>query len=157
MRIFKLLLKIGGWFMIATSVIMLTISFFVYRHAQHFVQSAVRVQGTVTKMIERSGHNSDTVYCPVYTFEDLKGKQHEIYSSGGSYPPSYKVGDKVKVLYQIDDPDNAEIDSFLDKWLFTTILAGFGFIELVFGVGLFLVTAIIRKIERRSPTLRVTH
>jgi hypothetical protein len=155
MQILKLLLKIGGWFMVAIAIIVLTASFFLYRHTHNFVQSASHAQGTVTKMVEKPGHDSGTVYYPVYTFQDSRGKQHEIYSSGGSYPPAYKVGDTVPVLYQPDKPENAEIDDFLNVWFFTAMLAGFGLVDLVFGLGLFavgvIVGVIVRRIEHRPP------
>jgi hypothetical protein len=156
MHILKLLLKIGAWFMVAIAIIVLTISFFVYRHTQHFVQAASHAKGTVTQMVERAGHDSGTVYSPVYTFQDADGKQHEIHSSGGSYPPAYKVGDTVPVLYQPDKPDNAEIDSFLEVWLFPAMLAGFGCIDLVIGIVLLVVVFIIQRAERRSLITHAT-
>lgn len=133
--------------MVAVAVLNLTISLSIYFHERHFVQSASRTVGTVTKMIERPGHDSSTVYSPVYTFQDAQGKQHEIYSSSGTYPPAYKVGDNVTVLYPPDNPDKAETDSFLDKWLSAALFGIFGFIALIFGIGLFLVVALITRYE----------
>lgn len=156
MHILKLLLKIGAWFMVATAAIVLMISFFLYRRTQHFVQSASHAQGTVTQMVERAGHDSGTVYSPVYTFQDPEGKQHEIHSSGGNYPPAYKVGDTVPVLYQPDKPDNAKIDSFLEVWIFPAMFAGFGCIDLFVGLVLLVVVFIIQKAARRPPPIHAT-
>jgi len=156
MQILKQLMKIGGWISVVIAIIGLTASFFLYRHAHNFVQSASHAQGTVTKMVESSGHNSGTVYCPVYSFKDSQGKQHEIYSSGGSYPPAYKVGDTVPVLYQSDKPDNAEIDSFDELWLFAAILAGFSIPPLVIGLVLLVVVFIIQRAKRQPPVTHAT-
>ena len=138
--------------MMAIAVIVLLISLFVYHHSQKFIQSASRAQGTVTRLVKKSdGSDSDSSY-PVYTFEDSQGKQHEIYSSSGSYPPAYSVGEKVTVLYQPDDPQNAEMDSFMDKWFFSVMLAGFGLLDLLLGLVLFTAVFIIKKMERPIPS-----
>jgi hypothetical protein len=149
MHVVQILLKVTGWLMLAIAIITLPLSFFTYAHSQRFIKSANRAQGTVIRLDERSGSGSRSVYYPVYTFQDSQGKQHEIYSSSGSYPPSYEVGEKVTVLYQSDNPSNAEIDSFMDKWLFTVLLAGFGLIGLFLGIGMFIAAFMIGKAERR--------
>jgi hypothetical protein len=155
MHIIKLLLKIGGWGFLAIAVIDLTITFFIYRHEHSFVQSASRAQATITKMVERqSGSDHSTAYYPVFTFQDSKGQPQEVYSSSGQYPPAYKVGDTVSVLYQPDKPANAEIDSFVGLWIWSLTLGAFGLFELVLGFGFFIVAIIFRKYERKTP---VTH
>ena len=53
MKSIKLLLKIGGWVFVSIAIIDLTITFFVYRHSQTFVQTASQAQATITKMVER--------------------------------------------------------------------------------------------------------
>jgi hypothetical protein len=110
MQNFKSLLWAGGWLNLISSVLFLTASFFLYQHTRSFVESASRAQGSVTKLV-LSGKD----YFPVYTFEDSQGKKHSIKSLSGSYPAAYNVGDSVAVIYQPDNPDNAEINSF---WMF---------------------------------------
>lgn len=145
MRFLKLSLRIGGWGFIAMAVITLTISFFVYRHAHSFVQSASRAQATITKLTERPGHDSGTVYYPVFRFQDGKGQAHEIDSSSGQYPPAYKVGDTVTVLYQPEQPENAKLDRFFDVWGWAAMLGGFGVLDLVVGSGLLVFVIIIQR------------
>jgi len=150
MKVIKLLLKIGGWIFISIAVIDLTISFFVYRHAQTFVQTASRAQATITKMEEREGSSHDTAFYPVFTFKDSTGQEQEVYSSSGQYPPAYKVGDKVTVLYQPDDSKHAKIDSFWDLWIWPLLLGVFGLVELFIATVQFVAVYFIGRYERRA-------
>ena len=156
MRFLTLSLKIGGWGFIAVAVITLTISFFVYRHVHGFVQSASRAQATITKLTERRDHDSDIVYYPVFTFKDSKGQTHEIDSSSGQYPPAYKVGDTVTVLYQPEQPENAKLDSFFDIWGWAAMLGGFGVLDLVVGLGMLAVVFIIQRSKHEPLPIHAT-
>jgi hypothetical protein len=151
MQFLNLLLKIGGCFTVFTSVILLTASIFVYHHTQNFVHSASRAQGTVSKLVGRDGE--EFLY-PVFTFEDSQGTAHNIESLSGSYPAAYKVGDSVAVIYQPDKPENAEIDSFLNIWIWPIGLASFGTLNLLFGLGMFAIVIVLQKSQRK---LKIAH
>jgi len=153
MHVIKLLLTIGGWVFIGLAVVDLAITFFIYRHTHGFVQSASRAQATITKMVERPGGDSGSVYYPVFSFQDSNRLSHEVYSSSGQYPPAYEVGDKVTVLYQPDKPESAEIDSFWDVWLMSILFAFSGVFELFIGFGQFVAVYIIRRYERKRAVV----
>ena len=127
MKEFMSLLKIGGWLSVLGAILFLTAAFILYRHTQSFVHSASRTQGTVTKLVL-----SGKFYFPVYTFKDARGVKHSVQSLSGSKPAAYKIGDLVGVLYQPDEPDNAEIDQFFDVWIWPIAFAGFGVLFLLF-------------------------
>jgi hypothetical protein len=156
MRFNKLSLSIGGWVFIATGIITLTIAFFVYRHAQNFVQSASRTQATITKLIERPGQNSSSVYFPVFRFQDANGQAHEIDSSSGQYPPAYKVGDTVTVLYQPQQPEKAKLDTFFDVWGWAAMLGGFGVLDLVVGSGMLVFVFITQRSNQQPLSAQAT-
>ncbi len=156
MKVIKLLLKIGGWVFISVAIIDLTIAFFVYRHAQTFVQTASRAQATITKMVEREGSDHDTCYYPVFTFKDSNGQEQEVYSSSGQYPPAYKVGDRVTVLYLPDDSGHAKIDGFWELWIWPVLLGAFGVIGLFVSVVQFVAVYFIGRYERRVSAKNAT-
>ena len=130
----KLLLTIVGWFMVCLSVIILPISCFVYVHSKAFVDSAVQADGVVTKLVERADHGKNTCYYPVFRFRDLGGEDHEIFSSNGSFPPSYHVGEKVTVFYTRNSPKDAKLNDFYSLWGMPAILGGMGSSNLVLGI-----------------------
>ena len=143
------LLKIGGWLSVLGAILFLTAAFILYRHTQSFVHSASRTQGTVTKLVL-----SGKFYFPVYTFKDARGVKHSVQSLSGSKPAAYKIGDLVGVLYQPDEPDNAEIDTFLDVWIWPLALAGFGALVLLFGFAGLAVRFFLRKLHGDMSTVQ---
>jgi hypothetical protein len=152
MHFLKLLLMLGGSAVVTIAIIVLTMSFLLYHHTHRFVLTASRAQGTVTKMVEQSGNN----YYPVYTFQDSQGNRHEIYSSWGSNPPAYKIGDTVSVIYPPNNPEQAEIDDFLHLWLFMAMLTAFGFFDLLIGLVLLGIVVVIQRGEGLRTTAKAT-
>ena len=71
-------------------------------------------------------------FSPVIEFQDKTGRDFE-FKGVGSSPPRYRVGDQVEVLYHPDDPEQAVIDGFLDKWLPATLVLAFSGIVLLTG------------------------
>ncbi len=98
---------------------------YTYLQARNFITSAVRAQGTVVQLVERSGGKGRT-FCPVFSFVDTAGKEHKIYSNWGSKPPRFNVGEKVTVLYNPRSPEDARLDTFFELWGLPTILSIIG-------------------------------
>jgi len=140
-------LKVGSWCIIAVAIITLTLSLIVYRHTQHFVQTASHTSGIVSKLNSRDGEKE--LY-PLFSFKDSRGTTHSVESLSGSYPAAYKVGDTVAVIYQTDKPDNAEIDSFLNIWIWPIALAGFSTLVFLFGLGMFVMVGVLQKSQRKT-------
>jgi hypothetical protein len=120
---------------------------------------SVRTEGTVTKLepeIEIIGHGHPQagdmvwyqevmVYYPVveYQVDDRK----YTYMPRSSFR-TYNVGDKVPLLYKVDRPGVARIDTFSDRWLVPLM---FGGLLVVLGaaivVGVAYSKRMLRKIE----------
>jgi len=150
MHVIKLLLKIAGWFLVVSSIICLLISLFAYLHAHSFTRSAVRAQGTVTKVEKRKDHDGDELYYPIVSFRDAHGGAQELFSSVGSFPPSHRVGDSVTVLYPPEQPQKAKLDEFFAVWGLAAITGGIGAFDLIVGLAMLLVPVIIRRF-RHAP------
>jgi hypothetical protein len=110
-------MKIIGWCFAGSSTACLVGAVFTYVRASEFVKTAARTSGTVVRLVEGHSSDSGTTFHPVFVFRDSNKREHEIYSTVGSYPPAYKVGEGVPVLYQAEDPDNASVDGFFNLWL----------------------------------------
>ena len=153
MQIIRLFLKVAGWIITGVAILDLTGAYFLYRHAEHYVQTASRAQGTVTKMVEQHGQESGTTFAPVFQFTDPQGKVHEVQSSIGSSPPDYKVGETVTVLYPPENPEAAVINGFIQVWLWPALLAGFGAVLLALALGMFVVAYILGRVEKKKPAI----
>ena len=97
--------------------------------------------GTVISFGKQMG-KSGYLYCPQVEFVIPNGQRVRFQSELGTQPPSYKVGQKVQVAYQITNPNQAEIDSAMALWFVPgcTIVMALGFTILgfmLFGVGVF--------------------
>src|SRR5687767_4418213 len=53
------------------------------------------------------------LYCPQVEFLIPNGQAFRFQSEFGTQPPSYTVGQQVKVVYQTANPNQAEIDSVM--------------------------------------------
>ena len=141
MQFFRPFIQIIGCCSLVAAIIALSASIFSYWHTQKFVDSAQRTKGAVSALTQKPG---DNCYYPIFVFEDAQGNKHHVESLSGSNPAAYSVGDSVTVLYEADKPDNAEIDTFLNVWIWPVAFAGFGVLNLLFGLGL-IVFAVLRK------------
>lgn len=150
MHLLKLLLKIAGWFLVASAALCFLISLFAFLRARTFLRSASRAQGAVIRLVERNG-DSGTLYYPVYAFRDIHDVSHEIFSSSGSFPPAHSVGEMVTVLYRIDHPENAELDGFFEVWGLAALTGGIGTIQMFLGLAALIVPIIIKKFRREPP------
>jgi Protein of unknown function (DUF3592) len=80
---------------------------------------------------------SGYLYCPQVEFQIPNEQTIKFQSETGSQPPAYNVGQQVEVVYQIANPNKAEIDSMMALWFAPgcMLLMGLGF--LLMGIVLF--------------------
>lgn len=74
--------------------------------------------GTIVDMTKRLQYDEEDrdrvigeAYFPVVEFTAQDGRRRQVQLSEGSFPPSYEVGDEVRVLYEPDHPLDARIKS----------------------------------------------
>lgn len=105
-RLNRLLAKYWPFLVIAIGLtfIVSTISIFWNDHV--FKQTALKTEGIVKKLNLKKG-----VYYPVIDFQGNDGKLYTHYERSGSYPPRFKEGQKVEILYSPDNPNKAQVDS----------------------------------------------
>jgi hypothetical protein len=101
---------IGG-VLLMSSFVFLALGASCYNRTVAFKKTALQAQGAVIELKEESGAgaHSGTAYYPVIRFADQAGQDHTFYSSMGSYPPAYEVGERVSILYNPANPKEAKI------------------------------------------------
>ena len=110
-----------------------------------FRQKAEKVTGTVTQLAIQTdssgGWKSRRSYCPVIEFKTKEGRTLSHTGKIGSNPPAYKVGQKVDLYYDPQDPKAVHMGR---AWasvsmLVLAIIAG---AILVFGLPIYIIVVI---------------
>jgi hypothetical protein len=79
---------------------------------------------------------TDVFYYPRLTFRNAAGAEVTFKSDTGTTGNSpYATGEKLRVRYQADRPEEAEIDGFWENWLAVVALGGMGLCSLLVGLG----------------------
>jgi hypothetical protein len=87
------------------------------QHRMDFIASAASAQGKVIRNELSSSGDSESTYHAVVEFVDAQNRQIIYRDSVGSSPPSFSVGEKVKIFYLPNDSRQAMIDRGFWNWL----------------------------------------
>jgi hypothetical protein len=140
--------KIIFWILLILAAVSAVISISTFLHACNFNRKAVKATGQIIQMLEKKEHDNDTVFYPVFSFSDSKGEGHTIYSTWGSFPPAYSVGEKVNVLYSLENPKDAKIESFFSVWGWSAITGIIAVGDVMLAAILWVVSKLIFKNNR---------
>ncbi|MBU0482747.1 MAG: DUF3592 domain-containing protein [Proteobacteria bacterium] len=128
-------------------------------------QTGYRTEGTVvaqeesvsTETVGRDVRTSRevTTYTPVVEFHTETGTAVRFTAStGGKHKPIIETGATVEVIYNPDDPANAQLTAFSQFWLGPVVLVGAGLLFLVMGVGgFFLIGGHDRAMDTRFDSM----
>jgi hypothetical protein len=98
-----------------------------------FLQRAVRAPGEVVDLYQRPSRNGST-YAPVVEFTH-DGERSRFTTSYGSYPPQFNRGQRVEVLYDPGNVNDARIHTFAQLWGVTGFLTLIGTAFSAVGLG----------------------
>ncbi|MDR3415389.1 MAG: DUF3592 domain-containing protein [Nevskia sp.] len=124
---------------------MLVMAALIARHQLDFGRRAAVARGEVVDE-KLSCSRDDTAvhpgaesctYRPLVRFRTTAGQDIEFLSTMGSNPPDHRRGETVRVLYLTADPDQAAIDSWLDRWFITLVSGALGALFGAVGAALF--------------------
>lgn len=107
---------------------------------------STRVEGHVARLLHQAG-TKDTdpgTYSPLVSFTLPGGQIIEFTTGMRSYPPAWKEGEAVGVLYDPANPQAAKLDSLFSLWLLPMV---FAILTAVFG----LVTGILWLFPQDMP------
>jgi hypothetical protein len=109
----------------------LSIGFGIYKTV--FAWSAVRTHGEVINLSSRIDSDGDELFAPIFQFQANDGQSYIITSTVASKPSGFQPGDSVEVIYRVGNPKDAEINTPIQKFLFSFVLAAVGFIHGIIG------------------------
>jgi len=132
-----------------------------YHDTDQFAQTARSSQGTVIELVRSSEKDSDgfqrssSALCPVIEFTDYQGNNIEFQLTMCSYPPRYRQGERIEVLYAPDNPHHAKLKD-KSMYLFSHIFSGVGIACIVIGFSLLMTIFFVRKwLSRKYRTAKV--
>jgi len=120
----RVFLWVGGIFA-GFGVVFVAVAAWLYLRDGEFTEGAVRARGSVIQMVGSGGSDGYT-YTPVVAFEDADGVLHTVAGTVSSNPPQYETGEAVEVIYPPGAPDEARIDSFLERFFLSLVFGGIG-------------------------------
>lgn len=125
------------WIFPAVGALLLSLAAGAWVLGQRFEARALKAEGVVTALRlsasrDSNGRTSNT-YCPVVNYQTADGQGIEFAGSTCARPPSYEVGERVRVLYEADAPYQASLDGFAERWLMTLILGSIGTVFALIG------------------------
>jgi hypothetical protein len=120
-------------------------------HTAVFLSRALSVQGSVVGLSQSVSREDNTInYAAVFTFKGVDQKVYTVTSGVATNPPSFGVGDSVRVVYLESDPSSAKLKYFWQLWFVPILCAGLG--AFFAGAGYLL----LRFERRRTPNKRST-
>ena len=94
-----------------------------YFKQQQTMASRVMTTGTVVELTDRiTASGRASIICPVVEFTLPAGEKIRFTSDFGSRPAGHKLGQSVNVRYEAADPQKAEIESTMNRWLVPLIM-----------------------------------
>ena len=104
-----------------------------YFKQQQTTESRVATTGSVVELTTQVTQRG-SMLCPVVEFTTVTGAQIRFTSEFGSRPAGHKIGQSVNIRYDAADPQKAEIESPMNRWLVPLILVFMGVIACCMGV-----------------------
>lgn len=106
------------------------------------IANSLRADGQITSFATEMGR-SGYLHYPVVEFTIPSGRSISFKSSVGSSRTGYSVGQQVKVLYDVRNPMEAEIDSLSSLWLVPGCMVAMGLAFTVGGLFLAVLMSIV--------------
>ncbi len=117
-----------------------------YLNDQDLAAKGVRASGTVIQIVSYRDSDGETMYRPVVEFTDTAGSRREFSSDVSSSTSEFQRGEAVDVIYDPVAPENAIIDSFMERFFLPLIFGGLGSIFALVGAGILFTTIRRRQI-----------
>lgn len=135
----------GAVFLIAGSVFFIA-GIWKSWEANQFAQSGIEAEGVVTEVRRyRSGSKGRGTWRPTVVFTARDGKSHWFVSRPGTLiSTTYRVGERVPVIYQPSDPGAAMLDTTRGRygWLAASLFA-----SLFLALGVWLIRSERRELD----------
>ena len=114
----KVVFKILAYIFLAVTIFSLAIAAIIYFMQEDTVSNGEKVTGIVTGF-----HTNDTGGSAPIVEYDWHGAKRTYNSTLFSTPPSFAVDEKVDIYINKENPEDALIDDFSERWLVITVFA----------------------------------
>jgi hypothetical protein len=84
-------------------------------------QVGITTTGTVVGLDWSSDSDGGSTASPIVEYT-VNGKTYSFEGDNSSNPPVYEKGQKVEIIYDPQDPETAQINSFYERWMMPAIL-----------------------------------
>lgn len=118
-----------SYFYLLLGVIAFIVGIFVTTNTIEFTQQAINTKGKVSRLVV-----VDTKIYPEVTFLSSSNETHRYISNFGCKPACYKKGETINILYLPNQPDQAQLNSFVSLWGPTLLTCGIGLIFISFSL-----------------------
>lgn len=119
---------VGGLFMTLGSIMLMIVLYIIYSNNQ-FVKRAIPVMGEIVNYDSYESSNDDggttTMFTPTFAYS-FHGREYKYKSTTSSSAQDYKIGDKVEILVDPDDPNSVLVNDFWERWLLVLVLGFLG-------------------------------
>ncbi len=108
-----------------------------YLNVKHKIDGSVYVKAEATVISMRevpATQEAGETWTPTLKFRDKNGVEHTFESNVSSDPPAYSIGEKVEILYPEGKPEQAFINSFMEKWFTPIMLALAGLVMFIVSI-----------------------
>ena len=110
--------------------------FYMIKSTTAFLSDSEKIEGVVTNIISSRSSDGDIMYSPEVTFTDASNKNVTFKSNISSTVAGYTVGEKVPVIYNKSNSQNAKINTFFQLWFGVIIMSILGVIFFLVGLGI---------------------
>ena len=139
-------------------------AFTMFNDTRSFVARSVPTDGTIVDFVEVITQDDEgrdvSTYAPRFEFIDGNGEVQRVTSPQSSSFNSEEIGDTIPILYDPENPTDANIDSFGNLWLGSVLLSVFGLIFFIVGAGMFYLVSrrqgMIKELQARGVRIIAT-
>jgi len=135
----------------AVGSVMLAVAVLSCLRTRSLLRTAATADGVVIENVWAPSTRGSGTYYPRVRFRTASGQELILDSRIGSRPPSYRVNERVEVLYDPANPAHFTVNDFVSLWLLPLI---FGILGVVFCSIGFIPFAWQRRVQQRDDWLR---
>ena len=135
------MIKVIGILCLVLGIGLLVTAGNLHSRTRQFVAKARTAPGIVVDLARSTSSDyrttgRQTTYAPVVEFTTDSGEKDTFTSSSSSYPPAFRKGESVEVLYDPANPYDARINTFGTLGLASVIVGGLGAVFSFLGLGI---------------------
>jgi hypothetical protein len=108
-----------SWLFLLVGVASAAFSLILFFRTLRFLQVSVEADGRISHLERTStggGPYGQYIYAPVFFFTAADGKTYSVTSNATTNSPSFGIGERVSVLYDPANPEDARIHTFFQTW-----------------------------------------